>query len=314
MVEVEINIDSEADLLLIQGMGYSCEEVGICLLTIPREELNAIQSAGFTSVIVDQAVRVNLMDNIVFSPSAEVYQYGFNGDIISIPDDDGSGSCGSARSTINITGAPSDSVVTKARYRIQVNHPYVGDLYIFLMNAIWSYDWTVWWRNGSSDDGGYDDDPEDDQDIYMDRWINDAWDGDPVNQSRILLVDDCALGNTGYIDFFELWVYYEDPLPPPTLYDISNDDMDGNYEVSWSSVPEADSYELQEEINYSDVWTTIYTESGTSINITDRPTHLTQEWCYRVRSSNTNGYSNWSLKECTVVLTCPPKTDPSRMR
>ena len=92
----------------------------------------------------------------------------------------------------------------------------------------------------------------------------------------------------------------ETPAPPasPELSEISNLDLDGDYTVSWSSVSEADSFELQEEFGSLYNWTTIYTGSSTNRNLTDR---TTGEWCYPVRAQNAGGFSGWSAMECVLV-------------
>lgn len=408
MVIAEIAVETEDSLSSIQEMGYSCKEIGSCLLEIPKRELESIQSAGFITKIHDQAIRVKPIDTTDSSPLAEVYQYGLNGTDYDIPDHNpDTSTCGWIWDTIEITGAPPGSVVTSVNYRIQVNHTFVGDLNIILFNLSPSAV-TVWDNWGSDEDSNFDDDPENDPDIYLDRWITSPFDGDLVNQDWSLEIMDCIYFDIGYIDYFELWIYYEESPPyceipgtpqlfqpsngatlnqsrpnfdwgdaqdaneywivgtdvddvynyffetvtiseytpdfdlsdgtyewlvysrntangcnesvdsdtwgftidkkppPPTLDPIWNPDLDGVYAVSWSSVTGADSYELQEEYSFSNVWTSIYTGGSTSNNFVDKPTG---DFCYRVRAKNNSGSSNWSAEECVLVkFGIPPDT------
>ena len=63
---------------------------------------------------------------------------------------------------------------------------------------------------GGEDDGGLDDDPETDDDIeFYRREFATEFDGEPVNQLWYLVADDCDEQDLGFIDQFEIWVYYE---------------------------------------------------------------------------------------------------------
>ncbi len=97
------------------------------------------------------------------------------------------------------------------------------------------------------------------------------------------------------------WTSTPGPPATPTLSTISNLDQDGDYEVGWSSVSGADSYELQEQYN-SVGWSTIYTGTGTSRSLTGQAVGT---WCYQVRASNSGGSSGWSNVECSTVDTPP---------
>ncbi len=100
------------------------------------------------------------------------------------------------------------------------------------------------------------------------------------------------------------------PTPPatPTLNDISNSDLDGDYTVSWSSASGAEGYELQEQFN-SGGWSTIYTGLSTSVDMSGK---ADGSWCYQVRASNGGGSSGWSTSKCTTVETLPtPPATPT---
>jgi hypothetical protein len=98
-----------------------------------------------------------------------------------------------------------------------------------------------------------------------------------------------------------------DPPPIPSLFSISNTDGNGDYTIDWSSETGADSYELQEQY-YNEGWNLIYNGTSTDHNISSREDG---SWCYRVRSSNLGGNSDWSNIECTLVSpTLDPPPDP----
>jgi hypothetical protein len=95
------------------------------------------------------------------------------------------------------------------------------------------------------------------------------------------------------------------PIPAaPTLDPISNDEpCDGDYTVSWSSVANATSYELQEDDDSSfSSPTTVYSGSSTSTEITGRSGGM---WYYRVRACNCRGCGDWSNTESVYVLDAP---------
>jgi hypothetical protein len=91
------------------------------------------------------------------------------------------------------------------------------------------------------------------------------------------------------------------PPPAPTLNEVLND-WAINYEVSWSTVSAATSYELQENHDSSG-WNTIFSGTDTRFTRYDRPDG---QWCYRVRGVNAAGPGNWSNTQCATVDTTPP--------
>lgn len=93
------------------------------------------------------------------------------------------------------------------------------------------------------------------------------------------------------------------PPSTPTLNNISNSDQDGSYNVTWSSIPTASSYELRESYVGGD-WATVYSNSSTSYAATGR---AAGEWCYQVRATNVAGNSNWSGSKCATVVVKPAK-------
>jgi photosystem II stability/assembly factor-like uncharacterized protein len=98
-----------------------------------------------------------------------------------------------------------------------------------------------------------------------------------------------------------LRTFQEATLPPPTLYAISNADLDGNYTVNWSGVSGATSYLLQEDENASfSSPTTVYSGPGTSRSITGQADGT---YYYRVRASSAYATSAWSNTRSVTVQT-----------
>ena len=96
------------------------------------------------------------------------------------------------------------------------------------------------------------------------------------------------------------------PITPiaPVLNAISNDDGDGSYSVSWTSVAGATSYLLQEDDNSSfSSPTTAYEGSGTSKSISGKPVGT---YYYRVRAINDYATSGWSNVRSVVVSVAQP--------
>ena len=89
--------------------------------------------------------------------------------------------------------------------------------------------------------------------------------------------------------------------PPlsPTLNDPGTTDTDGNYTVIWSSVSGATSYTLEEDTSSSFSSPAVYSEAGTSKQITGKSNGT---YYYRVKACNAGGCcSGWSNVEDIVV-------------
>ncbi len=93
-------------------------------------------------------------------------------------------------------------------------------------------------------------------------------------------------------------------LIPPTLDPIHNAAQDGDYWVTWSSVPYATRYRLQEDTDPAFESPTLrYEGSSTQAMVTGRPVGT---WHYRVQAYNAAGNSAWSASESTTVRPAAP--------
>ncbi|HET6444296.1 MAG TPA: hypothetical protein VFI27_06910, partial [candidate division Zixibacteria bacterium] len=78
---------------------------------------------------------------------------------------------------------------------------------------------------------------------------------------------------------------------------IENVDGDGEFTVSWSSVPGTVGYELQEQFDFGE-WNLVHQGSD---NNADRTVYMVGNWCYRVRALDYFSYGNWSNTVCTFA-------------
>ncbi len=141
---------------------------------------------------------------------AEAWRFASRGTNVNIPD------LGFNYTFADVGGAPAGSRVTRIKYRIRIVHSWVGDLLVKLGHDSPAAYITIWNRLGGTTDFGNDDDVDNDNDIYLNgRWVNTFFDGDFVNQRWYMDVWDKAGADTGYIDYMEIWVYYNVGNNPP---------------------------------------------------------------------------------------------------
>ncbi|MBN2561076.1 MAG: choice-of-anchor H family protein [Phycisphaerae bacterium] len=146
--------------------------------------------------------------------SCTEYAYGDNNtdkDIPDDPDECNGGGSGYTFSSVSISGY-SGHTVCKVEYRVRIVHTWPGDIYAQINNSQHSaYEGdTIWNRLGGTDDGGYDDDAEDDEDIYLVWRESHFFDGDNVDNTWYLDVWDECPGDTGNIDYVNFRIYYEE--------------------------------------------------------------------------------------------------------
>lgn len=180
---------------------------------------------------------------------------------VNIPDNDSSVS-----TDLALSGAPSGATIIKVKIYYEIRHTYIGDLKVWLTtyyNGAW-HDFILKNKEGGSADN-----------IIETRDNLSTWNGASPNQTWYLVAQDMATGDTGYIDFFELWVTYSVNDPPNTP--SSEDPNDGetgvsiNADLDWScSDPNSDTlyYTVYFEKNDSSPDVAIKTDqTGSSANI-----------------------------------------------
>jgi hypothetical protein len=204
---VHIEVDSTAKLKTLQELGFACNQLGACDVEIDQAALTTLKLLGFKYEILRDGVAVRIAPR-ANAPDALINSYGGNDTDYAIPDSTQT-TCGNAYSGVNINDAPAGALVDYVEYRIRVLHTFPSDLRLYISSQT-KYE-LVWDFLGGSDDGGKDDDVENDDDIYLNhRLINTTFDGEPVNQSWFLDAYDCVEGDTGTIDYMEVWIWYDD--------------------------------------------------------------------------------------------------------
>ena len=111
--------------------------------------------------------------------------------------------------------APAGSTVTGITFRLRISPNrnndtfYAGDFEIMLASErMLNQDQgiNVYGPVGFETDGGYDDDVEDDYDIFLDGWWSGALNGEPADQPLYIIVADRFAGDVGMLDYVEMTV------------------------------------------------------------------------------------------------------------
>ena len=225
IVEVEVDVRDESDVTLLQSLGYACG-VGLCKLELREGEELALSQLGLTVRVTARAIKLSAGSaspgagsiGAGDAPDGEWYAYGENWTNDDIPD------CGlpclgggfPLLTYLTVTGAPPYATVSRLRYSARFVHTHVGDLYVLLFDPD-SEGIVIWDRWGHATDEYMDDDPEDDHDIDLRQRETNAFNGKIVNGEWSMWVIDKAFWNTGYVDFWYLYVYYNLPCVAPSI-------------------------------------------------------------------------------------------------
>ncbi|HPH94756.1 MAG TPA: hypothetical protein PKW33_02015 [Anaerolineaceae bacterium] len=91
------------------------------------------------------------------------------------------------------------------------------------------------------------------------------------------------------------------PIPSaPQFNAVENDDQDNIFTISWKSVPNAETYRLEESL-FPDFHVTYLRYSGSDLSWTSPdPGKGASTYYYRVRASNTWGNSEWATQTATI--------------
>jgi subtilisin family serine protease len=118
--------------------------------------------------------------------------------------------------------APAGSVTTNLQYRLRIHNDsnpsgfYCGDYQIYLSSTAHGGGvphWLVYDRLGGRTDGGYDDDPENDSDIYLNLRSTTHFNGEDPNQAWYVYIQDAFGGDSGYLQYIEFQVSWNAPDP-----------------------------------------------------------------------------------------------------
>ncbi len=118
---------------------------------------------------------------------------------------------------------PPDAQVTNLKYRLRIddtgdpNTFYCGDYEIYLSSEAHgapNKHLLVYDNLGGRTDGGYDDDTEDDSDIYLNWRSTSYFNGEDPAQEWGVWVEDTWLGDYGILNYIEFHIYWETPGMP----------------------------------------------------------------------------------------------------
>ncbi|MBM3189652.1 MAG: hypothetical protein FJZ90_13120 [Chloroflexi bacterium] len=214
--EVEIAVETEEQLAALHTIGVACLALGACRMSVSGEQLSALKGLGPAYRQVGGAIKVmsGEADDVARETrlsGAQLATLGAAWVTASQPadypiSDRTPTQVGFARSTVVIGGLPAGARVTQVKYKLRVAHDYPGDLTLVIEHD--ARQLNVWNRLGGANDGGYDDDPETDKDIELDRQDDVFFDGAFAGGPWHLLAYDWSMGAVGTIDHFELAVGY----------------------------------------------------------------------------------------------------------
>ncbi len=126
---------------------------------------------------------------------------------------------------IDSTQAPPGAVVTNFEYRTYIGPQggdpstfYCGDYEIYLFTGAAERELLVYDNLGGRTDGGHDDDAADDGNIYLNHRTTHFFDGDDARGYFGIWVDDIYASDSGQLNYLDLWVHWEVPLPNLRCY------------------------------------------------------------------------------------------------
>lgn len=126
--------------------------------------------------------------------------------------------------------APSDAVVANVEYRLRIDDTgsdlnfWCGDYEIYISSSPSPdalEDTLVYDNLGSWTDGGFDDDAEDDSDIYLNWRSTSYFNGEDPNQYWGIYIVDNMSGDSGQLDYLEYRIHYLAPSSSPGMITIT---------------------------------------------------------------------------------------------
>jgi subtilisin-like proprotein convertase family protein len=188
---LKVWIKSEREQKIVERIGLSCRRKTECLCHATEEQVDELKKEGIEFKVEREALRIRKTEG----GKGQVNDY--NDTDYDIPDNDGW-----VCSPITISTAPAGAVVTKIDVCYDITHTYIGDLIVDLTDQDETYAYRLWYREGGSGDNI----SECDSNITL-------FNGELVNQTWYLWAQDCAPEDVGYIDCWEIWIWYEELLP-----------------------------------------------------------------------------------------------------
>lgn len=195
---VRISIPTMADFERLKDLGIVCKSPGKLSVKVTEAKFEELKEEGFEVDIVKKAIEVQ--GKRKSSPVSKLRhsESDYNSSDYTIPDD---GGVTWGYSPITIYSAPYGALVTGVDVYYEIIHPYTGELIVDLTDEGQDVEYNLWLLEGGSQNN-----------IYESEYGIEAFNGEPVNQTWYLwALDYYENENEGYIDYWEITVYYGDP-------------------------------------------------------------------------------------------------------
>jgi len=202
---VKIYVSSSEEASNLRKLGIKCKSSGKLIREITETEFKRLKKEGYPLAILNRAIKIEGKKKNTQTSKSRDYKYGENFSDITIPDDNGW-----VYSPITIYSAPSGATVTSIDVHYEIIHTYVGNLIVDLNDFDLTYEYRLWDREGGSQNN-----------IYETEYGITTFNGEYVNQEWDLWAEDCAPGDSGYIDYWWIEVYYQAGEPDLIITDIS---------------------------------------------------------------------------------------------
>jgi subtilisin-like proprotein convertase family protein len=199
---LKVWMKSEQEQKIVERIGLACEGKTECICHATEEQVEELKKEGIEFKVEGEALRIRKTKD----GKGQVYDY--NDTPYDIPDNDGW-----VCSPITISTAPAGATVTKIDVCYDIIHTYIGDLIVDLTDQDLTYEHRLWDREGGSGDNISD----------CDSNIT-TFNGELVNQTWYLWAQDCDPGDVGYIDCWEIWIWYEELLPDLIVQSLTASD------------------------------------------------------------------------------------------
>ena len=174
--------------------------------------------------------------------------------------------------TFSSGGAPSGAYITNVEYRLRIddagdpNNFWCGDYEVYLFDGLAENEHRVYDNRGGRTDGGWDDDVEDDSDIWLTFAYRstDYFNGRDANIQRGVTIIDNLAGDYGLVNYIELkihWSVPDDNYEPNDVlaqsYDISSNETTWLHDLNGLGIQwDDDWYRIYVTAGYEDV--TVY--------------------------------------------------------
>ena len=206
ILRLKVWIKSEKEQNVIERIGLPCKGKTECLCHATEDQVEKLKKEGIQFEVQREALRIRKTKNGKGSVSD------YNDTDYDIPDNDGW-----IYSPITFSSEPAGAIVTSIDVRCDIYHTFIGDLIVDLTNEDLTYEVRLWDREGGAGD-----------EIHVDTTGITTFNGELVNQTWKLWAVDCAPGDTGYLDCWDITIWYEVVFPDLIVQSLTASDYNPN--------------------------------------------------------------------------------------